>query len=168
MKSLSSTAHDTRIWTLLVHFLLEENTSPTDNNVEARLDFCSSSLLHQSMQVLKITHRLITGSTRIHTYSRKEVSTYLPASILKSGVVSDMTFAVQQKNIDELTNILYDISDPDSPNYGQHWSNDEVSEFTSNPEGLDVVVSYLNSNGPSVVSETRTGEYITARAPIRV
>ena len=117
---------------------------------------------------MKITHRLITGSTRIHTYSRKEVSTYLPASILKSGVVSDMIFAVQQKNIDELTNILYDISDPDSPNYGQHWSNDEVSEFTSNPEGLDVVVSYLNSNGASVVSETRTGEYITARAPIRV
>ena len=79
-----------------------------------------------------------------------------------------MIFAVQQKNIVELTNILYDISDPDSPNCGQHWSNEEVSEFTSNPEGLDVVVSYLNSNGPSVVSETRTGEYITARAPIRV
>ena len=70
-------------------------------------------------------------------FSRKEVSIYLPASILKSGVVSDMIFAVQQTNIDELTNILYDISDPDSPNYGQHWSNDEVSEFTSNPEGLD-------------------------------
>ena len=79
-----------------------------------------------------------------------------------------MTFAVQQKNIDELTNILYDISDPDSPNYGQHWSNDEVSGFTSNPEGRDAVVSYLNSNGASVVSETRAGEYITARAPIRV
>ena len=104
----------------------------------------------------------------IHTYSRKEVSTYLPTSILKSGVVSDMIFAVQQKNIHELTNILYDISDPDSPNYGQHWSKDEVPEFTSNPEGLDVDVSYLNSNGASVVSETRTSEYITARAPIKV
>ena len=79
-----------------------------------------------------------------------------------------MIFAVEQKNIDELTNILYDISDPDSPNCGQHWSNEEVSEFTSNPEGLDVVASDLNSNGASVVSETRAGEYITARAPIRV
>ena len=78
-----------------------------------------------------------------------------------------MIFAFQQKNIDELTNILYDISDPDSPTYGQHWSNDEVSEFTSNHKGRDAVVSYLNSNGASV-AETRSGEYITARAPIRV
>ena len=80
----------------------------------------------------------------------------------------EVIFAVQQKNIDELTNILYDISDPDSPNYGQHWSKDEVTEFTSNPEGRDAIVSYLSTNGASVVSETRAGEYITARAPIRV
>ena len=80
----------------------------------------------------------------------------------------EVIFAVQQKNIDELTSILYDISDPDSPNYGQHWSKDEVTEFTSNHEGRDAVVSYLNLNGASVVSETRAGEYITARAPIKV
>ena len=41
-------------------------------------------------------------------------------------------------------------------------------DFTSNPKGRDAVVSYLNSNGASVVSETRAGEYITARAPIKV
>ena len=80
----------------------------------------------------------------------------------------EVIFAVQQKNMDELTNILYDISDPNSLHYGQHWSKDEVTAFTSNPEGRDVVVSYLNSNGASVESETRAGEYITARAPIKV
>ena len=80
----------------------------------------------------------------------------------------EVIFAVQQKNIDELTSILYDISDPDSPNYGQHWSNVEVTEFTSNPQGRNAVLSYLNSNGASIVSETRGGEYITARAPIKV
>ena len=62
----------------------------------------------------------------------------------------EVIFAVQQKNMDE----LYDISDPDSANYGLHWSKDDVTEFTSNPEGRDAVVSYLNSNGASVVSET--------------
>ena len=80
----------------------------------------------------------------------------------------EVIFAVQQKNMNELTSILYDISDPDSPNYGQHWSKNEVTEFTSNPEGRDAVVSYLSSNGASVISETRAGEYITARAPINV
>ena len=110
-----------------------------------------------------------------HSHVFKERSKHLSSrvNIEKRGrtrhdQTHEVIFAVQQKNIDELTSILYDISDPDSPNYGQHWSNDEVAGFTSNPEGRDAVVSYLNSNGASVVSETRAGEYITARAPIRV
>ena len=81
------------------------------------------------------------------------------------GVGNVIQYVGQLVNIFLLDSKYHVGYDPDSPNYGQHWSNDEVSEFTSYPEGLDVVVSYLNSNGPFVVSETRTGEYIT---PIRV
>ena len=77
-------------------------------------------------------------------------------------------FSIQQKNMDKLTSILHDISDPHSPNYGQHWTRDEVVDYTSNAEGRDAVVSYLHMNGASVVSETLAGEYITAEAPIKV
>ena len=39
---------------------------------------------------------------------------------------------------------------------------------SSNPESRDAVVSYLSSNGASVISETLGGEYITANAPVAV
>ena len=87
---------------------------------------------------------------------------------MRQDQTHEVIFAIKQKNIDELTTILYDISDPDSPNYGQHWSKDEVTDFTSNIQGRHAVVSYLYLNGASVVSETRAGEYITTRAPIKV
>ena len=110
-----------------------------------------------------------------HTHVFKDSSNHLSSrsniekrNRIRHDQTHEVIFAVQQKNMDELTNILYDISDPDSLNYGQHWSKDEVTAFTSNPEGRDAVVSYLNSNGASVVSETRAGEYISARAPIKV
>ena len=117
------------------------------------------------------TYKGINSQTHVFKERSKHLSSR--SNIEKRGRVRydqthEVVFAVQQKNMDQLTSILYDISDPDSPNYGQHWSNDEVTGFTSNPEGRDAVVSYLNSNGASVVSETRAGEYITARAPVLV
>ena len=113
----------------------------------------------------------IYSHTHIFKESSKDISSrsnVRKRDRMRHDQTHEVIFAVQQKNIDELTRILYDISDPDSPNYGQHWSKDEVTEYTSNPEGRDAVVSYLYSNGASVVSETRAGEYITARAPIKV
>ena len=111
----------------------------------------------------------------LHAHVFKESSKHLSSRSniekrdrIRYDQTHEVIFAVQQKNMHELTSILYDISDPDSPNYGQHWSNIEVTEFTSNPEGRDAVVSYLNSNGASVASETRGGEYITARAPVKI
>lgn len=80
----------------------------------------------------------------------------------------EVIFVVQQKNMDKLTLILDDLSDPSSPNYGQHWTRQEVVDFTSNSEGRDAVVSYLHSNGALVTSETLTGEFISAQAPIKV
>ena len=79
-----------------------------------------------------------------------------------------VVFFVRQKNIDELTRILHDVSDPLSPNYGQHLTREEVADLTSCPESRDALVSYLFLKGASVVSESLSGEYITASAPTGV
>jgi tripeptidyl-peptidase I len=78
----------------------------------------------------------------------------------------EVIFAIQPRNMDELTRILHDVSNPESASYGYHLSKDEVNELTSNPEALATVTSYLHANGVSVLSETLNGEYITANAPI--
>ena len=80
----------------------------------------------------------------------------------------EVVFMIQQRNMDELTRILHDVSDPESENYGQHMTMKEVVEMTSNPEGRNIVLSYLQMNGATMISETINGEYITATAPISV
>lgn len=41
-----------------------------------------------------------------------------------------------------------DVSDPDSPNYGRHWSQDEVIEaFKPSGETIRNVTSWLHSHG---------------------
>ena len=113
--------------------------------------------------------------TPSYTHVFKERNAYLSAmgdtkkqNRARHDHIHEVVFVIQQKNMDELTSILHDISDPYSPNYGRHWTREEVVDFTSNPDGRDAVVSYLHSNGASFVSETLAGEYITARAPIEV
>jgi Pro-kumamolisin, activation domain len=78
----------------------------------------------------------------------------------------EVIFAVQQKNLEELTRILHDISDPDSDNYGQHKTREMIEELTSNPNSREVILNYLLLVGATVTSESLYGEYITARAPI--
>ena len=82
--------------------------------------------------------------------------------------IHEVTFIIRPKNMEELIHVLHDVSDPSSVNYGQHWTKEEVSDLTSNPEARDAVLLYLSTNGASVISETLDGEYITANAPIRV
>ena len=87
---------------------------------------------------------------------------------VKRDYVHQIVFVVQQKNIDLLTNILHDVSDPESVNYGNHITRDQVTAMTSNPESRDTILSYLESVGANVVAESLSGEYITANASIKV
>jgi tripeptidyl-peptidase I len=115
------------------------------------------------------------NSYAIHTHVFKETIPLLSSrdDIEKRDRVSHdhihhVVFVVQQRNMDELTRILHDVSDPLSVNYGQHMSREQVSMMTSNPEARDAVVKYINANGATLVSETLSSEYITASAPISV
>lgn len=80
--------------------------------------------------------------------------------------IHEVMFAIQPKNIDVLTDILNKISDPDSDDYGQHKTREEIEELTSNAISRDIVLHYLHDQNVTVVSESLYGEYITAHAPI--
>ena len=68
----------------------------------------------------------------------------------------------------ELKRILNDVSNPTSLNYAQYLTGKEVADLTSNTEARNAVVTYLQANGVSTISETMYGEFITANAPISV
>lgn len=98
-------------------------------------------------------------------FNRKDLAKH---SRISPEVSHEVIFSIKQRNIEELSRILHDVSDPQSINYGKHKTRLEVAELTANLESRDVVVSYLTSIGATVVSETLSGEYVTAKAPIRL
>ena len=97
--------------------------------------------------------------------SRKDISKKERAS---GTITHEVVFAVQQRNIDKLTRILDDISDPKSVNYGNHLTREEVQGLTYDQKSHETVLNYLKDAGAIFVSESVYGEYITAKATINL
>jgi len=55
-----------------------------------------------------------------------------------------LSFAVKNRNMDKLYEVLNDVSDPNSKNYGQHLTFEQIGELTSNREAHDQVLSFLD------------------------
>lgn len=87
---------------------------------------------------------------------------------LSGNHIHEIVIVVKQRNMEHLTRLMHDVSDPSSPNYGQFISGEQVAAMTMNPEARDAIVSYLTIHGAAVTSESLTGDYITAQAPISV
>jgi len=50
---------------------------------------------------------------------------------------------VKHKNLEQLYQLVKEVSDPQSPKYGKHWSFEQVGELTSDPEAKALVVEHL-------------------------
>jgi tripeptidyl-peptidase I len=87
---------------------------------------------------------------------------------IHNSLEHEVVFVIQPSNMEELTRILHDVSDPMSRNYGHHLSKSEIDEMTSNVASRNILESYLARIGALVTSETLGGEYVTASAAISV
>ena len=54
-----------------------------------------------------------------------------------------VVFAVKQRNLDALEAAVVAVSDPQSPQYGQHWTREQVGALTANREASDAVLAFL-------------------------
>lgn len=80
----------------------------------------------------------------------------------------EVVFAVQQKNLDRLKQLLAEVSDPKHPSFGKHLSRQQVADLTANPEATDFIVSFLKQQGVQEIKAVPHGEYIKAVAPVGV
>jgi hypothetical protein len=80
----------------------------------------------------------------------------------KAEATHQVVFAIKQQNLDELEQILWDVSNPASAKYGQHLTRDQVLEITRNEEATEKVKRYVQKkHGGRVVKETYGREYVT-------
>lgn len=77
-----------------------------------------------------------------------------------------VTFIVPHRNVDRLEEDLMKVSSPNSPQYGQHWTKEQVRDLTSNPVASRAIISYLNKKGALIDFISVDEDWITASAPI--
>ena len=77
-------------------------------------------------------------------------------------------FAVQLQNMAKLTQILHDVSNPKSDNYGNYMTKQEVVDLVSNPAANEFIRAYLVNIGATIVEETDGGDFITARGSVEL
>ncbi|KAH9949260.1 family S53 protease [Amylocystis lapponica] len=73
----------------------------------------------------------------------------------------NMRIALVQNNIDGLIDVLHDVSDPTSPNYGKHLTKAEVETYTSpKPDSVAAVNSWLDENGITATTISPAGDWL--------
>ena len=78
---------------------------------------------------------------------------------LQASEVLPMRIALTQSNLDKAEEFLLDVSHPESPNFGKHWTHEEIAnKFAPSSETVDVVKSWLTSSGiaPERISRSQS------------
>ena len=78
-----------------------------------------------------------------------------PSKVLK------LTFALKQRNVQKLEQLLLQVSNPDSQIYGRYLSVDEITKIVSpTDETLDLVQTWLQQNGVKVCTLTKNRDFL--------
>jgi hypothetical protein len=78
----------------------------------------------------------------------------------------EIVIVVKKLNMDMIYNYLVDVSDPNSLNYGHHYTKQRIADITTNQVAVDKIIEYLTNNDIEIISQSKYGEFITARASI--
>jgi len=72
-----------------------------------------------------------------------------------------MTIAIKQRNLDKLERTLMAVSDPQSGNYGQHLTHEEIQQLvTPRPDSISMVVEWLTDHGITSWSSSSNNDFI--------
>ncbi len=105
---------------------------------------------------------------KAHLVGRPEIK---PGAKSSADHHHTVVFGIAQRNVDKLEEVLLQVSDPRSAQYGKHWTRDEVGRFTENRQAVRELVNYLNQHYPGDVHiehQSLYGEYITMSGRIHV
>jgi tripeptidyl-peptidase-1 len=78
----------------------------------------------------------------------------------------ELVIAVQQQNLDVLESIVYNISSPESANYQQWLTRQEIVELTANNEAARAIEDWLRENGVKLLWSSKNKSYMKVLASI--
>ena len=89
--------------------------------------------------------------------------------MIPSHEILPMRFALTQNNLDRADEFLMDVSHPDSPNFGKHWTAKQVAEtFAPSQESVDIVTGWLTASGiaPERIKISQSMGWLTLNASV--
>ena len=87
-------------------------------------------------------------ATDLVLHETRTPATHLRRRRVEGDAILPVRIALTQSNLKEGYDYLMEISDPASPQYGKHWSVDDIHrEFAPNTETIETVTSWLEEHG---------------------
>lgn len=87
----------------------------------------------------------------------------------ESHAMLPLRFGLSQSNLESMDDFINDVSHPDSPNYGNHWSAHEVAEkFAPSSDAIETVKAWLMESGidPERIRLTKAKTWIEVDATV--
>lgn len=100
-----------------------------------------------------LAHANTSAASPSYDYNLHEKRSFIPSgwSLVRRqhGSTSiPLKFGLKQSNIDRLEELLNDVSHPDSPNYGNHWTPAQIAEtFAPSNHSINTVRTWLTYAG---------------------
>lgn len=84
----------------------------------------------------------------VHERRAAEPLAWSLARRLESDKILPMRFGLAQRNVDRIEDMLMEVSHPDSPTYGQHYSAAQIVDtFSPSKETIEAVTNWLTDSG---------------------
>lgn len=107
--------------------------------------------------VLSTTAALVPSTHGVHEQRDVRSSRWTKLGRVRPEAILPVRIALAQNNLDKGHDYLMEISHPHSPNYGKHWTADEVIEaFKPNDADVEVVRDWLVESGIPVETITHS------------
>ena len=97
--------------------------------------------------------------------SKLPTTEYTITEAADPNLMIELIFNLHPNDQNSLENILNDVSNPDSSNYGKYLTKSEVDALVANPEGVQAVLDFL-SGVEHAVSSQPSELFIHAHAPV--
>lgn len=107
-------------------------------------------LFYQSLVclILSLAATALTSPRIVHERRDAAPSGWRPVRRASAGLKLPLRIALTQPNLADLDDYLLEVSHPESPSYGKHWSAAKVAEtFRPSPDAVKAVLDWLEDEG---------------------
>ncbi|KAH9915488.1 family S53 protease [Fomitopsis serialis] len=104
---------------------------------------------------------------QLHEARAAAPSGYTLISSASPDTVLNLRVALVQSNIDGLLDTLYDVSDPESPNYGEYLTKEEVEAYVKpTQDSVEAVYAWLGDNNLTATPVSPSGDWVEVNIPV--